>query len=84
MAPGIGQFLGQWLKKSGKILHRLWLEITGFVFLGLAAHGTFSTLREWRAYADGGPVWKLIAAMFFLILMASFGIYSFLRARRIQ
>lgn len=74
----------QWLRQAIKILHQLWLEVTGAVFLGLAALGGISAWKEWRAYQDGGPVWKPAMAISFFLMMAAFGIYSFMKARRIR
>ena len=72
------------LQRVGKILHRLWLEITGTVFLGLAAFGALSALKEWRAYQSGGALWELVAAVCFVLMMGGFGIYSFLKAWRMR
>lgn len=72
----------QWMVKSGKILHRLWLEVIGAVFLALAISAVPSVLREWRAYQDGASVLHLLAVLFFLVMMASFGVYSFVKSRR--
>ena len=72
------------LQNMGRILHRLWLEITGAVFLGMAAFGSFSLWKEWRSYQAGGELWKLVAALTFVIFMAGFGLHSFLRARRLR
>jgi hypothetical protein len=76
--------LWQWLQRSLKILHQLWLEVTGFIFLALAAFGTLSAWREWNAYRTGGALWELVAAVCFVLMMASFGIYSFLKSRRLR
>lgn len=74
----------QWLRQSARILHRLWLEVSGAIFFGLAFFGLPSALREWRAYQAGGTAWKLAAAIVFMVTMTAFGIYSFLRARRLR
>ena len=67
-----------------RILHRLWLEITGTVFLGMAAFGSLSAWKEWRAYQTGGEMWKIVAALTFVLVMAAFGVHSFYRARRLR
>ena len=72
----------QWSVRSGKILHRLWLEIIGAVFLGLATFAVPSVLREWRAYQDGASVLRPLAVLVFLVMMASFGVHSFIKSRR--
>ena len=77
----------QVLRNMGRILHRLWLEITGAVFLAMAAFGSFSVWKEWRAYQSaqpGGELWKLVAALTFVIVRGGFGLHSFLRARRLR
>jgi hypothetical protein len=74
----------QTLKTMGRILHRLWLEITGAVFVGLAAFGSFSLWREWRAYNSGEEPWRLLLALIFVLGMFAFGLHSFLRARRLR
>ena len=67
---------------SGKILHRLWLEVTGAIFLALAIMAAPSILRQWRAYQEGASVLQLLAVIFFTVMMVSFGVYSFWKARR--
>lgn len=74
----------QWLRHSARILHRLWLEVSGAIFFGLAFFGVPSALREWRAYQAGAAGWKLAAAIVFMVMMTAFGVYSFLRARRLR
>ncbi len=67
---------------SGKILHRLWLEVTGAVFLGLAIIAAASILRQWRAYQEGASVIQPLAVIFFTAMMVGFGVYSFWKSRR--
>ena len=76
------EHLWRFLQQAARILHRLWLEVTGAVFLALAGFGSISAVREVRAYQDGGELWKPIAAVSFVILMGVFGIQSFLRSGR--
>jgi len=73
-----------WFRGSLRILHRLWLEVTGAIFFGLAAFAIPSLLREWRIYLAGGPAWKPLSAGVFMVMMISFGVYSFLKARRMR
>ena len=77
-------FFWNWVKQSIRILHRLWLEVTGFLFLALAVFGLASVLREWPKYQSGEPAWKIVAAGTFTVAMVGFGIYSFLKARRVH
>ncbi len=78
------QHAWQILRNMGRILHRLWLEITGAVFLGMAAFGSLSAWKEWRSYQAGGELWKLVAALTFVIMMGAFGVHSFFRSRRLR
>ena len=73
-----------WLRSSLQVLHQLWLEVTGAVFFGLAVFGVPSVLKEWRAYQSGGSLWKPAAAVLFVFMMGCFGVYSFLKARRLR
>lgn len=41
-----------------------------------------SILRQWRAYQEGASVLQLLAVIFFTVMMVSFGVYSFWKARR--
>ena len=70
------------MRTALRILHRLWLEITGAIFLGLAGFGGLSAWKEWRSLQAGGTMWEFLLALLFVIMMGGFGIYSFLRARR--
>ncbi len=67
----------------GRVLHQLWLEVTGFVFLALAAIGAMAFLREYVKYESGkttaGHVW---VAAGFTVLFAWFGVSSFWRVRK--
>ena len=65
----------------GGALHQLWLEVTGFVFLVIAAAGAYGTLREYGKYRAGleaGPG-RMILAACFTISFAWFGLSSFVR-----
>jgi hypothetical protein len=67
----------------GRVLHLLWLEITGFFFLAFALIGGIALIHEYPKYQAGkvGPG-KLVAAACFLVLFAYFGVTSFWRVRR--
>src|SRR5271154_4543451 len=67
----------------GGALHQLWLEITGFVFLVIAAAGAYEGFREFGKYRAGlepGPG-RLIVAACFTLSFAWFGVSSFVRVR---
>jgi hypothetical protein len=67
-----------------RVLHQLWLEVTGFTFLALSGIGALAGLREYAKYQSGhaaGPG-RLILAACFTVSFAWFGLSSFWRARR--
>jgi|SRR5271165_388496 len=68
----------------GRVLHQLWLEVTGFTFFAIAAIGAITGFREYAKYHAGqesGPG-RLILAVCFTISFAWFGLTSFVRVRR--
>jgi hypothetical protein len=60
----------------GRVLGQLWLEVTGFVFLALAAVGGFAFWREWTTHRGRS---RLVLAAAFAILFGWFGATSFWR-----
>jgi hypothetical protein len=84
--PGIvNQFLGHVLPGVIRPMHALWNEIIGFFFIILAMYFAPSAWRSVRML-DGKPesVFKALGAVGFTLLMAYFGISSFLKARKIS
>lgn len=70
----------------GKVAHQLWLEVTGFTFLAIAAIGAVEGFREYGKYHAGqeaGPG-RVILAAGFTLSFAWFGLSSFIRIRRKQ
>ena len=70
----------------GKVLHQLWLEVTGFTFLAIAAVGAVAGYHEYGKFHAGretGPG-RVILAVCFTLSFAWFGLTSFLRVRRKQ
>ena len=70
----------------GKVLHQLWLEVTGFTFLAIAAVGAIAGYHEYGKYHAGhetGPG-RVILAVCFTLSFAWFGLTSFVRVRRKQ
>jgi hypothetical protein len=67
----------------GRVLHQLWLEVTGFIFLAIAAIGTMTAVREYGKYHAGtvGPG-RLILAIVLALSFAWFGVSSFWRVNR--
>lgn len=71
-------------RSFGRILHQLFLEVTGFTFLAIAAIGSITAFREYGKYHAGlvaGPG-RLILAMVFTFSFTWFGLSSFWRLRR--
>src|SRR6267142_6956880 len=62
----------------GRVLHQLWLEVTGFVFLVLAGIGSLALYREYSEYQGGktNPS-RIVAAICFTVMFAWFGVSSF-------
>jgi hypothetical protein len=71
-------------RSLGRVLHQLWLEVTGFTFLAMAAVGAMAGIREFGKYQAGhtsGPG-RLVLAICFTVSFAWFGITSFWRVKR--
>lgn len=66
-------------------LRVLWNEVVGFLFLVLAIWASASGVRAVREF-DGSPrsLFRVTLTGIFIVLMAGFGISSFLRARKIS
>jgi len=68
----------------GRVLHQLWLEVTGFTFLALAGVGAMAGIREYGKYQSGhatGPG-RLLLAVCFTVSFTWFGLSSFWRVKR--
>jgi hypothetical protein len=67
----------------GHVLHLLWLQVTGFIFLSVGAIAGFAFQREYAQYQQGlmGPGRAILAGCVTL-LFAWFGLTSFWRAAR--
>ena len=67
----------------GRVLHLLWLQITGFVFLCIALIAGLALRREYLRYHSGiiGPGKMWLAAVVTLMFLW-FGLSSFWRAGR--
>jgi len=75
----------QWFGGVIRALRRLWLEVTGAIFLGLALFGVPAAIREWRVYQqEGDSLFRLAVTIFFIAMMTGFGVYSFLKWRRLR
>jgi len=68
----------------GRVLHQLWLEVTGFTFLAIAGIGALAGFREYGKYQSGhaaGPG-RLVLAVCFTVSFIWFGLSSFWRVRK--
>ena len=70
-------------RSFGRVLHQLWLEVTGFVFLAMATIGGLALSREYAKYQAGraGPG-RAVIALGFCLTFGYFGLSSFWRVRR--
>jgi len=67
-----------------RVLGQLWLEVTGFTFLAMAAVGAMAGVREYGRYQSGhatGPG-RLLLAVCFTASFTWFGLTSFWRVKR--
>jgi len=69
------------LAHSGKVLHLLFLQVTGVFFVAFAAAGALGAWREYREWTAGriGPE-RMYLALAFSLLFAWFAVSSFWRA----
>jgi len=67
----------------GKVLHQLWLEVTGLVFLVMAASGGAAVAHEYAKYQAGKAGFgRVMVAICFTVTFAWFGVSSFWKVRR--
>jgi len=67
----------------GKVLHQLWLEVTGLVFLVMAAGGGIEFAHEYEKYQAGRAGLRgMVVAICFTVTFAWFGVSSFWRVRQ--
>jgi hypothetical protein len=73
------------LRGLSRVLHLLFLEVTGFLFLSFSIIGVGAAVREYNKYKAGaiGPG-KAYLAGAFAIMFFWFGVSSFWRAKRKQ
>jgi hypothetical protein len=68
----------------GRVLHQLFLEVTGFTFLAIAAIGAVTAFREYGKFHAGhaaGPG-RLLLAIAFTLCFTWFGLSSFWRVNK--
>ena len=75
--------VGATAKAFGHVLHQLWLEVTGTVFIFMAAVGGTALVREWAKYHAGRATPGRVAiAVCFTVTFAWFGVSSFWKVRQ--
>jgi hypothetical protein len=62
-------------------IHILWNQVIGFFFIVLALLPVHAIWRDWGK-SDSAP--RLVLEIPFAVIMGSFGIHSFLKARKIS
>jgi len=71
------------LRSVARVLHVLWLEVTGLLFLVLAFVGGGAAVHEYHRYRAGaGGAGKMLLAAVFTLMFAYFGVSSFWRSRK--
>ncbi|RPI12648.1 MAG: hypothetical protein EHM65_05760 [Acidobacteriales bacterium] len=79
------EFVRHVLPQIIRPIRALWNEVIGFLFLSLAAIPIPRTFRNWQEFSETGEgFFRLALSLFFITLMAGFGIHSFFRARKIS
>ncbi len=79
----VGRFVEHVVPGVVRPLRVLWHEVIGFIFIVLAVVFGSSAIRNYRMLqAEEISMLRLAASFFLPILMAYFGITSFLRARK--
>lgn len=71
------------VRSVSRVLHVLWLEVTGLFFLALAFIGAAAALREYHRRSLGtGSTGKMLLAATFALLFVYFGASSVWRSRK--
>jgi len=71
------------LSTVGRVLHVLWLEVTGLLFVVLALVGGGGAVRQYHRYQVGtSGLGKVVLAALFSLVFAYFGVNSFWRSRK--
>ena len=81
----IRKFIATVLPGIIKPMRILWNEVIGFVFLCFAVIPIPRLVKSWREFGESGEgLFRVLLAVFFILLMGGFGISSFLRARKLS
>lgn len=71
------------MRSIRRVVHVLWLELTGLLFLLFALVGGAAAVREYHRHTAGAAgSGKMLLAAFFALLFAYFGVSSFWRSRK--
>jgi len=82
VASGLFRGAEALFRSLGQVLHQLWLEVTGFVFLAFAVIVGFAAARAWGAYQAGETgSGRTLLAVCLSAMFGWFGVSSFWRAR---
>jgi len=85
LAGAAARGLVEVVPKIWRIMRSLFLEVMGFLFLAVAAWGLLGWIRLYREFqGEGEAVFKMVLVGGFILMMGSFGVSSFFRARRIS
>ncbi|MCX6622709.1 MAG: hypothetical protein NTY38_16910 [Acidobacteria bacterium] len=80
----VKQFLHHVLPGVMRPLRILWNQVIGFVFLVFAILAGSRAIRTWHSFDENqNAAFELALSTIFFLIMGSFGVSSFLRARRI-
>ncbi|MCU1339129.1 MAG: hypothetical protein JWO19_4710 [Bryobacterales bacterium] len=81
----LGRFVEHVVPGVTRPLRVLWHEIIGFIFIVLAVIFASSALRNYKLLqSEEISLLKMAVSFFLPVLMAYFGITSFMRARKIS
>ena len=80
LAQQAGKFVKHVLPAAVKPVHSLWHEVLGFIFLAVAAAATWKVARNSATMGPG----RLAIIIPFIVVLAAYGVSSFLKARRIS
>jgi len=70
-------------RSFARAAHQLWLEVTGTLFLAIAAFGAIAFVREYTKYHAGQATMSRVAvAVAFTVTFGWFGLSSFWKVRR--
>lgn len=79
----IKRAVGATFRSFSHVLHQLWLEVMGTVFLAMALFGGFALVREYAKYHAGqATLGRVAIAVCFTLAFGWFGISSFWRVHK--